>query len=131
MPNFRPFKDLSITFKPHPITGDLIVTKDLAAIKQSIVNLLLTVKGERPFNSQLGSSLNRLLFEPLDYAIGSLIDSEIRSVLIKYEPRIIVNNVFVAPNFEFNGFDVELEFEVIGREDVIPQTINFFLERNQ
>lgn len=131
MPNFKPFKDLSITFKPHPITGDLIVTKDLAAIKQSIVNLLLTVKGERPFNSQLGSSLNRLLFEPLDYAIGSLIDSEIRAVLIKYEPRIIVNNVFVAPNFEFNGFDVELEFEVIGREDVIPQTINFFLERNQ
>lgn len=131
MPNFKPFKDLSITFKPHPITGDLIVSKDLAAIKQSIVNLLLTVKGERPFNSQLGSSLNRLLFEPLDYAIGSLIDSEIRSVLIKYEPRIIVNNVFVAPNFEFNGFDVELEFEVIGREDVIPQTINFFLERNQ
>lgn len=131
MPNFKPFKDLSITFKPHPITGDLIVTKDMAAIKQSIVNLLLTVKGERPFNSQLGSSLNRLLFEPLDYAIGSLIDSEIRAVLIKYEPRIIVNNVIVFPNFEFNGFDVELEFEVIGREDVIPQTINFFLERNQ
>lgn len=131
MPNFKPFKDLSITFKPHPITGDLIVTKDMAAIKQSIVNLLLTVKGERPFNSQLGSSLNRLLFEPLDYAIGSLIDSEIRAVLNRYEPRIIVRNVFVAPNFEFNGFDVELEFEVIGREDVIPQTINFFLERNQ
>lgn len=131
MPNFKPFKDLSITFKPHPVTGDLIVTKDMAAIKQSIVNLLLTVKGERPFNSQLGSSLNKLLFEPLDYAIGSLIDSEIRAVLSRYEPRIVVNNVIVAPNFEYNGFDVELEFEVIGREDVIPQTINFFLERNQ
>ena len=131
MPNFKPFKDLSITFKPHPITGDLIVTKDMAAIKQSIVNLLLTVKGERPFNSELGSSLNKLLFEPLDFAIGSLIDSEIRAVLTKYEPRIAVRNVIVGLNFENNGFDVELEFEIIGREDVLPQTINFFLERNQ
>jgi phage baseplate assembly protein W len=131
VPNFKPFKDLSITFKPHPITGDLIVTKDKAAIKQSIVNLLLTVKGERPFNSELGSSLNRLLFEPLDFAIGSLIDSEIRAVLTKYEPRIAVRNVVVGLNFENNGFDVELEFEIIGREDVLPQTINFFLERNQ
>ena len=58
MPTFLTFKDLSVTFKPHPITDDLLVVKDKAAIFQSIKNLLLTRKGERPFQPNLGSSLD-------------------------------------------------------------------------
>ena len=68
MPTFQTFKDLNITFKTHPITGDLTIKKDEADIKQSVTNLLLTIKGERLFNDDIGSRLNELLFEPLDYA---------------------------------------------------------------
>ncbi len=39
MPQFQTFKDLNVTFKPHPVTGDLIVSKDVAAVKQAIINL--------------------------------------------------------------------------------------------
>lgn len=130
MATFQSFKDLSITFKPHPVTGDLVVKKDDAAIKQAIVNLLLTSKGERPFAPDLGSDLRTLMFEPLDVATAGEISSNIRETLRNYEPRISVLGVEVIANFEDNGFDVALEFEIIGRED-FPATIEFFLERTR
>lgn len=130
MAKFQTFKDLSVTFKPHPITGDLISVKDEASIKQSIVNLLLTNKGERFFNSDIGSNLYALLFEPLDYGVATLIQNEVRSTIERYEPRINVLTIVATPNFDYNGFDIELNFEIIGRED-IPLNVNFFLERTR
>ena len=130
MATFQSFKDLSITFKPHPVTGDLVVKKDDAAIKQAIVNLLLTSKGERPFAPDLGSDLRTLMFEPLDVATAGEISSNIRETLRNYEPRISILGIEVDANFEDNGFDVALEFEIIGRED-FPATIEFFLERTR
>jgi len=127
---FQSFKDLSITFKPHPVTGDLVVKKDDAAIKQAIVNLLLTSKGERPFAPDLGSDLRTLMFEPLDVATAGEISSNIRETLRNYEPRISILGIEVDANFEDNGFDVALEFEIIGRED-FPATLEFFLERTR
>jgi uncharacterized protein len=130
MPTFQTFKDLNITFKPHPVTGDLTVVKDEAAIKQAIINLLLTNRGERLFAPRIGSSLNNLLFEMLDFGTASLVNTEIENTLKFYEPRINILSLSTAPNFDENGFDVELVFEVVGRED-IPTSVNFFLERTR
>jgi phage baseplate assembly protein W len=130
MPTFQTFKDLNITFKPHPVTGDLTTVKDEAAIKQAIINLLLTNRGERLFAPQIGSSLSELLFEMLDFGTASLVNTEIQNTLRTYEPRIRVLSLSTNPNFDDNGFDVELVFEVVGRED-LPRSINFFLERTR
>lgn len=130
MDNFQTFKDLNITFKPHPVTGDLIIKKDDAAIKQSVISLLLTSKGERPFQPNLGSDIRNLLFEPLDTATAGQISRNIRDVLRSYEPRIRILDIEVIANYEQNGFDVELEFEIIGRED-FPVALEFFLERTR
>ena len=130
MLTFQTFKDLNITFKPHPVTGDLTTVKDEAAIKQAIINLLLTNKGERLFAPQIGSSLSNLLFEILDYGTASLVNTEIQNTLKSYEPRIRVLSLSTNPNFDDNGFDIELVFEVVGRED-LPRSINFFLERTR
>jgi len=127
---FQTFKDLNVTFKPHPVTGDLIVKKDDAAIKQSVVNLLLTSKGERPFQPDLGSKLRDILFENLDVATAAEIGRDIRSTLNQFEPRITLIGLDVDVNFEDNGFDVALEFEIIGRED-FPVAVEFFLERTR
>jgi phage baseplate assembly protein W len=130
MPTFQTFKDLNITFKPHPVTGDLTVVKDEASIKQAIINLLLTNRGERFFDSRIGSSLSALLFEQLDFATASLVNTEIENTLRSYEPRIRILSLSTTPNFDDNGFDIELVFEVVGRED-IPREITFFLERTR
>lgn len=127
MPAFQTFKDLSVTFKKHPVSDDLVVVKDKAAIVQSIRNLLLTNKGERPFQPQLGSDIYRLLFEPLDYGTAALIKNAVAECISNYEPRVIVDTVIVSPDYDNNGFEVELSYLIVGREDV-PVNVEFFLE---
>ena len=130
MPDFQTFKDLSVTFKKHPVTDDMISVKDNAAIVQSISNLLLTRKGERPFQPDIGSDLTKTLFEPLDYASSGLIRSEVLRVLRKFEPRITVDNVRCVPQYMDNGYQVELTYTIVGRDDA-PVTVEFFLERTR
>jgi uncharacterized protein len=127
MPSVPSYKDFSLTFKAHPITDDLQVVKDDNAIKQSIRALLLTVKGERLFNNDIGTRLRELLFEPLDVGSASQIKREIATVLDDYEPRIIVNQILVEPNIQENGYDVELNYGIIGRESRV--TTELFLDR--
>lgn len=131
MPNQQSFKDLKVTFNPHPINGDLQVTKDEAAIKQSITNLLLTNPGERLFDSQIGSGISALLFGQLDFAVAGLVADEIKRTLSKYEPRISLQTVQVIPDFDNNAFEARIEFTIRGRQDTPSQEINFLLQRTR
>ena len=110
MPSPATFKDLSVTFKKHPVTDDLVTVKDKAAVAQSIKGLLLTRRGERPFQPDLGSGLQNLLFEPLDYGSGALIKKEIKETLSTYEPRIQITNLECYPDSGNNGYEVLLEY---------------------
>ena len=124
------FKDLSITFKKHPVTNDLVTVKDNAAVSQSIKGLLLTRRGERPFQPDLGSGLQDLLFEPMDYGSAALIKKEIRETLNRFEPRISITKLMCYPDLMNNGYDVELEYKIIGREDRAV-ALDIFLERTR
>ena len=130
MPTFETFKDLSVTFKKHPVSDDLVTVKDKAAIVQAITALLLTRKGERPFQPQLGCGIQNVLFEPLDYGSAGIIKSEIREVLERYEPRISVDDIRCTPDMLNNGYEVEMSFTIIGRDDA-PIAVEFFLERTR
>ena len=61
------YSDFDLAFIKHPNTKDVTILKDLDSVKQSIKNLILTSRGERPFNPNLGSGIRALLFEPADF----------------------------------------------------------------
>ncbi len=124
------FKDINMTFKKHPITNDLVVSKDASAIKQAIVNLLLTNKGERLFNSDFGSNIRTYLFEPLDYGTTAQVKLAIETCIEEFEPRIRILTLDVWPNFNDNAFGVEMTYEVIGSDDP-PTAVEFFLDRTR
>ena len=124
------FKDINMTFKKHPVTDDLVVSKDASAIKQAIVNLLLTNKGEKLFNPNYGSDIRSYLFEPLDYGTTTQIIGNIKHVITKWEPRIEILNLKASPNYDDNGFDVEMVYQVIG-SDQPPTDVEFFLDRTR
>ena len=131
MPTFQTFKDLSVTFKTHPVTDDLVCVKDKAAIVQAIQNLILTNKGERPFQPKLGCSVRELLFEPLDFGTAALIKAEIVETISIHEPRIQIDSIRCDPDFENNGFNVELSYQIIGRDDGRTVAVDFFLDRTR
>ena len=124
------FKDINITFKKHPVTNDVVVSKDASAIKQSIVNLLMTNKGERVYQPEYGSDLRRFLFEPMDFATAAAIQSNIVSTIKKFEPRIGILSLEAIPNFDDNGFDVEMTYEIRGTDNP-PVNVDFFLARTR
>ena len=130
MTTFQTFKDLSVTFKKHPVTDDLVAVKDKAAIVQAIQSILLTRKGERPFQPDLGCDIQDLLFEPLDYASAGTIKQEIRETIDRYEPRVSVTQILCQPDFNNNGYNVQLQYLIVGREDV-PVGVEFILERTR
>ena len=130
MPTFETFKDLSVTFKKHPVSDDLVTVKDKAAIVQAITALLLTNKGERPFQPNLGCGITESLFEPLDYGTANQITGNIKSTIDTFEPRISVLNLRALPNMDDNGFDVEMTYEIRGTDDP-PVTVDFFLARTR
>ena len=131
MPSTVPFKDLSLSFAKNKVTDDLLVKKEDAAVKQAVLNLLLTNKGERVYDSDYGSNIRTYLFEPLDFGTAGTIKDEIVRTLKNYEPRISIDECVVEPNIESNGFDVRLDFQVLSRADVPPISIEFFLNRSQ
>ena len=124
------FKDLNITFKNHPVTNDVVVSKDASAIKQAIVSLLLTNKGERLMNPKYGSDIRSYLFEPLDYGTAAQIKANIRSTIDRFEPRISISDLKCLPNYNDNGFDVEMTYIIRGSDEP-PVTVDIFLERTR
>ena len=124
------YRDINITFKKHPVTNDVVVSKDSSAIKQAIVNLLLTNKGERLMNPNYGSDIRKYLFEPLDYGTSYLIKGNIESTISKFEPRISVLRISCKPNYDDNGFDVEMTYRIQGTDDP-PVAVDFFLSRTR
>ena len=131
MPSTVPFKDLSLSFAKNKVTEDLLVKKEDAAVKQAVLNILLTNKGERLYDAQYGSNVRTYLFEPLDFGTAGSIRDEIVRTLKRYEPRVTIQECLVEPNFDSNGFDVRLDFKVLSRADVPRISIEFFLNRSQ
>ena len=123
----RSFKDFSVNFARNPFTDDLSVVHNDNSIKQAVKNIILTSPGEKPFQPLVGSSVNRLLFEPLDAFTADAVAEEIRTTINQYEPRVSLTRVDVTPIFEGNKLNVSLEYKIVGLP--IVETIEFVLQR--
>ena len=53
----RSFKDISLSFQPHPVTGDIPVLKNERAISRSVRNIVETIPGEKFFDPSFGSEV--------------------------------------------------------------------------
>lgn len=123
-----PYVDLDFAFRANPVTGDVSLKKHEEAVKQSVLNILLTNRGERPFEPLFGSNIREQLFENFDPIIAQLIDSEIRISLENYEPRIRLINVDVDGSPDTNSLDITVEFEILSPE-IVRTSVQFSVER--
>ena len=123
----RSFKDISLSFDPHPITKDLPVLRNERAITRSVRNLVQTIPGERFFNPILGSGVRRLLFDFVDVATADSIEEEILTTISNFETRVTNVQVQVEPRPDRKNFDVTLLFDIIG-QSLPTQEFSFILE---
>jgi len=123
----RAFKDISLSFVPHPVTKDLPVLVNERAIARSVRNLVETIPTERFFNPDLGSEVRSSLFGFCDYGTASIITSQIEQTILNYEPRADNVNISVIPRPDDNNFEVTVAFDIVG-QDLPPAQISFILE---
>ena len=122
----KSFKDISMSFKFNPLSGDLIALKNENAIARAVRNIVLTTPGEKFFDPDFGSSVSEILFENVDDITAISIKDEIKNCLQNYEPRVEIIDVKVDPNFDENQFDVIITYRIIGI-DIPPSQLEFAL----
>ena len=123
----RAFKDINLSFRPHPVTKDLTILRNENAIKRSVRNLVQTIPTERFFNSVLGSDVRSSLFEFVDYGTASTIQDQIEIVIENFEPRARLVQINVQPFIERNGYRASISFFVVNTPERVE--IETFLER--
>ena len=123
----RAFKDISLSFEPHPVTKDLQILKNENAIRRSVRNIVETIPTERFFNSLLGSDVRRSLFEFVDFGTASVIQDQIQIAIENFEERVENLIVEVDPIPDDNTFNVTVIFDIIGQE-FPTQEYSFLLE---
>ena len=123
----RAFKDISLSFSPHPVTKDLPVLLNERAIVRSVRNLVETIPTERFFNSRLGTDVRDSLFENFTATTVTIIEDQIRETVRNFEPRVGEIGVEVEASPDSNSLEVKVLFEINGL-DTPTQSFTFLLE---
>ena len=123
----REFRDISLSFEPHPVTKDITILRDTACIRTSVSNIVQTIRGERFFDELFGSNVRSSFFEFVDFAASASIETEIREAIQNFEPRVSELDVTVDAIPDDNTFEVTLVFSLIG-EAAPRQSYTFLLE---
>ena len=123
----RAFKDISLSFKRHPVTNDVTVLKNEDAIKKSVINLCRTRINERFFNELLGTSIEDSLFENNLSDISDFLEREVTTLIKNYEKRVTLKNVIAKAVPDSNELSIRIEYEITGLP-FPPQNIEFLLQ---
>ena len=123
----RSFKDISLSFSPHPVTKDLPVLANERAIVRSVRNLVETIPTERFFESLLGTDIRGSLFENYTRNTVMIIEDQIRSTVSNFEPRVANLGVEVSSQPDINSLEVTVIFDIVGLQ-VPTQSFTFILE---
>ena len=123
------YSDLDLTFTRVPGTNDVALSFDEQAVIRSVRSLLLTNFYERPFQPNIGSNLDRLLFEPITNLTAGLLKDDIQNTIKNYEPRVNIDFILVNPNIDQNAFNVTLQFYI--GNNTTPTAVNLLLQRSR
>ena len=123
----RVFKDLNLDFQQNTATKDIQKITDAESVKRSVRNLINTNHYEKPFHPEIGSNLRAMLFELMTPQMNHVITKQIENLINNYEPRCRLVQVHTQPEFERNGYNVQISFYVQNYPN--PVVVESFLER--
>ena len=121
------YSDFYKDFTFIPGRDDLAIKVNEDAVKEAIRNIILTDKGERLFQPNVGSTVKGMLFENITPDVVVLLQERIKDALALFEPRANILEVKATSSIDSNSVEVSITFNVINRET--PVTFNVILDR--
>ena len=113
------YKDLDFSFKQNPNTNDVGIKKDNLSISQSVLNILRTNNGERPFNYGFGANLRQYLFENMTNITAANMATSINVALRNFEPRIEVLNTNIQAKHDQNEVNITVTGRVLSSNEIL------------
>jgi phage baseplate assembly protein W len=98
-----------------PMGGTPIFKSSYTTEEQSISNLknlILTQKGERPFQPDFGTDVYSLLFEQMTPDLGDALDSSLRADIKYWLPYIIIDNILINVEEDYNRVSISMKFKI-------------------
>lgn len=114
------YSDLDPEFKMD-WSKDVARARGLRAIKNSLLGIITTRKGSRPFDPNFGCDLQDQLFENMTPLTADTVQRNIVSAIKTYEPRVSKLMVNVTPVYDNYTLIVEVQFSVIDNPDDLEQ----------
>lgn len=127
--NTRLFSDLDLNFTAHPVTKDVSMRYDENAVKAAVKNLVLTQNYERPFHSEIGSPVQKLLFDLSTPLMTITLKQVLKDLIINHEPRVNLLDVAVSVSPDNNSVYVSIYFTILNTTR--PIQLDLVLERTR
>lgn len=105
------------------IAWDFDVSKTLGAraVKNSLLGIITTRKGSRPFDPLFGCDLSNELFENMTPLTNDTVRRNIISAVRNYEPRISKLDVQVLALYDDNAIIVTVTFSIVDDPDTLER----------
>ena len=120
---YQVYSDFLNDLTPHPVVKDIVRYTNEASVNRSIRNLLLTDRGERLFQPDIGSDIRKLLFEPMSSSTSDIISKFVQDTIRYHEPRAKVLSVEVIAYEEQNAYVITIQYLIINRQDPVQLTV--------
>lgn len=121
------YADFPMKFEVNPMGGDLLRHTNESAIKESIRNLIMTNRGERLFQPNLGSDIRQMLFEQNTPDVLMILKDKIKDVIKTHEPRAAIEDLTVSSEMDTHSVTINISFYVLNRQN--PVSLHVTLER--
>jgi hypothetical protein len=113
------FKDMT----QSPVNADLARKVDENSVKESVRNLILTNRGERLFQPEIGCDIRQLLFENISPDTIIVAKEIIRTTIENYEPRCNIIGIDILGSIDSNNIGIIITFNIINREEPVVLTL--------
>lgn len=107
------------------VDGDIKKDTEFNAIKNSLMNIINTMKGSRRMLPEFATDLCNLLFEPIDEITARAIGEEIIESIEQWEDRVEILEILVKPDYSNNKYDCRLNVRILTTNEV--ENIDFLL----
>ena len=99
------------------------------SVRQSILIILGTAKGERVMRPDFGCGIHDLVFATMSASTIGRIDREVHEALLRHEPRIDVLAVNVTPDATGGVLLIDIEYEVRATNTAFNLVYPFYLQQ--
>lgn len=123
------YSDFHKDFTVNPISADLALKTNEQSVNEALRNLVLTDRGERLFQPNLGGDVRATLFENNTPATIKILKEKIKNVINNFEPRITLIDVEITTNYDDERVKISIFYYLANSET--PITFTTFLERTR